>query len=133
MRHIDAAEDWLDSWTAGISARANQTAQLANGVAALEGAASSCGGSIRATVDASGLLTRLHLDDNVLRQMQGHELSRHIMATVHKAQTNLASQVAEQVKNTVGIDSETGRAVINSFTHRFKNEEATDDPRGEGR
>jgi DNA-binding protein YbaB len=115
---IDAAEDWLDGWTASVSAQAERAAELSRRVAALAGHARSGDGSIRVTVGSSGVLESLELDDTV-RQLRGPELSRRIMAVMRDAQAKLAGQVAAEVERTVGADTETGRAVIHSFESRF--------------
>lgn len=108
---LDAAEDWLDSWAAGVSAQAERAATLARRVAALTGSAENPGGSIRVTVGSSGQLAKLELDDR--------ELARRILAVMRRAQASLAAKVTAEVRDTVGADSETGRAVIHSFETRF--------------
>jgi hypothetical protein len=115
---IDAAEDWLDDWTAGVSAQAERAAALARRVAALTGSAESPDGSIKVTVGSTGQVEMLELDDRV-HQVRGPELARRIMAVMRDAQAGLAGQVAVQVEQTVGSDTETGRAVIHSFETRF--------------
>ena len=108
---VDAAEDWLDNWAAGVSAQAERAATLARRVAALTGSAESPGGSIRVTVGSSGQLAKLELDDR--------ELARRILAVTRGAQASLTAKVTAEVRDTVGADSETGRAVIHSFETRF--------------
>jgi hypothetical protein len=41
------------------------------------------------------------------------------MSVIRRAQAVLAGRVAEQVRETVGEDTETGRAVLHSFGSRF--------------
>jgi hypothetical protein len=41
------------------------------------------------------------------------------MSVMRRAQAVVSSRVAEQVRDTVGEDTETGRAVLNSFETRF--------------
>ncbi|MGK5683095.1 YbaB/EbfC family nucleoid-associated protein [Actinoplanes sp. URMC 104] len=118
MRDVDAAEDWLDSWVAGVDAHASRTAQLARQVAALTARASSDDGSITVTVGSSGQVEDLAFDDRVQR-LPGPELARRTLAVMRAAQQRLSAQVAEQVQQTVGADTETGRAVIGSFEQRF--------------
>jgi hypothetical protein len=111
MTDIDAAEDRLDHWTAGVSAQAERAATLSRRVAAPTGRAATDDGSIRVTVGSSGQLESLHLADE--------ELARTILAVMRRAQADLATKVAAEVEETVGADTETGRAVIHSFTTRF--------------
>jgi len=122
---IDAAEDWLDDWTAGISAQAERAATLSRRVAALTASAESADGSIKVTVGSAGQVESLDLDDP--------ELARRILSVMRKAQSNLARQVTAQVQDTVGADTETGRAVINSFESRFPQRESAEDDGGADR
>jgi hypothetical protein len=122
---IDAAEDWLDDWTASISAQAERAATLSRRVAALTGSAESADGSIKVTVGSAGQVESLDLDDA--------ELARRILSVMRKAQSNLARQVTTQVQDTVGADTETGRAVIDSFESRFRQRESEEDGGGTDR
>ncbi|MFC3988505.1 YbaB/EbfC family nucleoid-associated protein [Actinoplanes siamensis] len=118
MRNADEAEEWLDSWVSGADARAARTVELSRRVAALTGSARSRDGSIAVTVGSAGQLASLDIDDQALRTT-GRELSRQITALVRQAQAQLTAQVTEQVRRTVGLDTETGQAVIHSFATRF--------------
>ncbi|NUR70179.1 MAG: YbaB/EbfC family nucleoid-associated protein [Hamadaea sp.] len=118
FQNIDAAEEWLESWSAGVSEQAARAAQLSSRVASLTGKAESNDGSIRVTVGASGQVEKLELDDRV-QQFRGADLAAQILGVMRKAQARLSQQVAEEVQATVGADTETGRAVIHSFDTRF--------------
>lgn len=115
---IEAAEDWLNSWTASVNAQAERAAQLSSRVAGLRGSAESRDGSIRVTVGSSGQVEKLDLDDRVQR-LAGADLAKEILAVMRRAQATLSEQVTAEVAATVGADTETGRAVIHSFETRF--------------
>jgi hypothetical protein len=51
------------------------------------------------------------------------------MSLLARAQADLSAKVAEQVEDTVGADSETGRAVIHSYDERFPVPHDQDDER----
>jgi hypothetical protein len=123
---IDAAEEWLDSWASGVNAQAERAVTLSRRVARLTGSAESRDGSIKVTVGSSGQVEALDLDDRV-QQLRGAELSRQILAVMRRAQADLSGQVAAQVRETVGADTETGRAVIHSFEARFPEREPEDE------
>jgi YbaB/EbfC DNA-binding family protein len=118
MRDADAAEEWLDSWVAGVDARAARAVDLSRRVSTVTGEASSRDGSVSVAVGATGQLARLDIADRALTG-SGERLSREIMRLVAQAQAQVAARVADQVEQTVGADSETGRAVIQSFATRF--------------
>jgi YbaB/EbfC DNA-binding family len=115
---IDAAEDWLDSWVGQVNAQAQRSVELSRRVAALIGSAQGRDGAIRVTVGSAGQVERLELDDRV-HELSGPRLAQEIMSVIRRAQANLSGQVAEQVRETVGEDTETGRAVLQSFDARF--------------
>jgi DNA-binding protein YbaB len=117
-RSLDDADDWLRNWTAQASTRAEAAQRMSEGVAALTSTATLADGAIKATVAGSGLLTGLELDDRVQR-MPGRELAAQIMRAVAQAQAGLNTKVAAVVSDTVGAESETGRAVMTSFERRF--------------
>ena len=118
MRDVDEAEDWLDSWVAGVNARAARTADLARQVSALTGRARNTDGSITVTVGSNGQVEDLQLDDRVQR-LPGRELAQQILAVMRAAQRQLAERVAGQVERTPGADTPTGRAVVDAFDRRF--------------
>lgn len=128
---IDAAEEWLNSWTASVNAQAERAAQLTSRVAALTASAESSDGSIKVSVGSTGQIEKLALDDRVQR-LSGEELSRQILAVMRKAQASLSTLVTAEVAATVGVDTETGRAVIGSFETRFPQppQESEDGERG---
>ncbi|MCU7729204.1 YbaB/EbfC family nucleoid-associated protein [Actinoplanes sp. KI2] len=115
---IDAAEDWLDAWVAGVSQQAARTADLARQVSALTGQARSADGAITVTVGSTGQVEDLDLTDEV-HGRSGRELSREILAVMRAAQRRLSEQVTAEVDRTVGADTETGRAVVDGFARRF--------------
>jgi YbaB/EbfC DNA-binding family protein len=116
---IDAAEEWLDSWVGQVNAQAQRSVELSRRVAALTGSAQGRDGAIRVTVGSAGQVERLELDDRV-RELSGPRLAQEIMSVMRQAQVALSGQVAEQVRETVGKDTETGRAVLHSFDSRFR-------------
>ncbi|WP_305783018.1 YbaB/EbfC family nucleoid-associated protein [Symbioplanes lichenis] len=119
MSDVDAAEEWLDSWVARVDANAVRAVELSRRVAALTGSARSDDGLLEVVVGPAGQLESLRIDDRAAQQRTGPELSRGIMALVRRAQADLAARVAEQVERTVGADTETGRAVVQSYATRF--------------
>jgi hypothetical protein len=127
VRDIDSAEEWLDSWVAGVDANAARAVELSRRVAALTGEAQSRDGFVAVAVGSAGQLVRLDIDDRT--PLTGADLGREIMALVGRAQARLAARVADQVRETVGADTETGRAVIHSYAERFP-EPPPEDPDG---
>ena len=117
-RNLDADRDAMRSWSEHASGRTDAAADLADRVATLSASASGDDGAIGVTVASSGVLTGLELDDRVQR-LRGRELAGAIMLTMRRAQAGLTHRVAEAVDETVGADSETGRAVLESFAQRF--------------
>ncbi|GLY92819.1 YbaB/EbfC family nucleoid-associated protein [Actinoplanes sp. NBRC 103695] len=128
MNDIDAAEEWLDSWVSQVNAQAERSVELSRRVASLTGTAESRDGTIRITVGAAGQMEKLDLADGV-KDLSGRQLSREILSVMRAAQADLSGRAAEEVRATVGEDSETGRAVINSFDTRFPSPDEREDLR----
>ncbi|OJF11652.1 hypothetical protein [Couchioplanes caeruleus] len=125
MRDIDAAEEWLDSWAASVDANAARAVDLSRRVAALTGEARNPDGTITVAVGPAGQVVRLDLTEHPA-------LGRDIMSVIARAQADLSAKVADQVRDTVGADSDTGRAVIHSYDERFPAPREEDDERRGG-
>jgi hypothetical protein len=115
-RNLEAPADAVRSGS--VAGRTEAAAELADRVATLTSSADGRAGAIRVTVTSSGILTDLDLDDSVQR-MAGKDLAVEIVRVMHRAQAALLERVATVVGETVGADTETGRAVLDSFAQRF--------------
>lgn len=117
-RNLDDADDRARAQQSAAPVSSAAATALADRVAELSSSASGADRSIRVTVDSSGTVTGLELDDRV-RRMTGAELADEILRVMRRAQAGLADQIADAVRETVGADTDTGRAVLESFTSRF--------------
>jgi hypothetical protein len=116
-RDLDEAEQLVDDWQAGIEARAAQTRELAARLGALTATAKSDDELISVTVGASGAPTDLTLKEEI-RERPAAETARAILATIRKAQAALTAAATKATAETVGADSETGKAIIASYVSR---------------
>jgi hypothetical protein len=117
-KDLDGAEVRGRSWSDPEPGRAGAVSELADRVATLTASATGADRAIRVTVASSGVVTGLELDDRVQR-MSGAELAEEILRVMRRAQAGLADRVTEAVRETVGQDTETGRAVLASYGRRF--------------
>ena len=117
-RNFDEAERQVDDWQAGIEARAARARELSSRLAGLTATARSGDELVTVTVGAAGDLTGLELDERI-RKRPADRTAREIMATLRTARATLTAAVTEVTAETVGAESETGRAVITSYTGRF--------------
>jgi DNA-binding protein YbaB len=116
-RDADAADRWVDDWLAGIEERAAQAKDLSERLAQLTGSARSDDGLIEVSVGSSGTVTDLRLDEDIRRQPAART-AREILAAMRTAQAALAEQMSAAVAETVGAETEVGRAVVASFPSR---------------
>jgi hypothetical protein len=116
-RDLDEAEQLVDDWQAGIEARAAQTRKLAALLGALTATAESDDELISVTVGAAGAPIDLTLKDGI-REQPTADTARAILETMRKAQESLAAAAFEVTAETVGADSETGKAIIASYVAR---------------
>jgi hypothetical protein len=114
----DDADDWVRSWSHQMSGCASAATALADRICVLTATATGADRAIRVTVGSSGAVTGLELDDRV-RRMTGAELSEEILRAMRRAQSNLVDRVAEAVEETAGTDTQTSRAVLDSYCQRF--------------
>jgi len=114
---LDEAERRIDDWQAAIEQRATQARELAARIASLSGSARSGDGLVEIAVDSSGGVTDLRLDEQIRRQPAA-DTAAQILATLAAAQDDLLTQATTVTEETVGADSETGRAVLASLARR---------------
>jgi DNA-binding protein YbaB len=112
-RDLDEAERLVDDWQAGIEERAAQARELAARLGSLTGTARSDDGLVSVTVGSSGALVDLELDEEI-RQQPAATTAREILSALRAAQRALTSAATAVTAETVGADSETGKAVIAS-------------------
>lgn len=113
-RDWDTAERMVDDWQDGFERRAAQARDLASQLAGLSASARSADDLIEVTVGRSGELVGLRLDEAIRRQPVA-TTEREILATVATARTALAAKVAAAVADTVGAESESGRAILAAY------------------
>ena len=111
-------EAWTEDWWSAVSARADRAVQLAQRISELLVTESGARGAVEVTVAGSGIVTDLRLSQRAA-DMRPAALVEAILATMRRAQARLAGRVAEIAADTVGTDSETGRAAVASFAERF--------------
>jgi hypothetical protein len=114
---LDAAERMVDDWQAGFEQRATQARDLATRLAGLTASARSDDGFVTVTIGPDGAMIGLELDEAV-RRRPAAETARQILATLAAAQADLTAQATTVTAETVGADSETGKAVLASLTRR---------------
>ncbi|GAA5186617.1 hypothetical protein GCM10023322_33250 [Rugosimonospora acidiphila] len=114
---LDDAGARVDGWLAGIEDRAARARALSGLVAELTATASNADRSITITVDSSGLLSGVTMDDAV-RRHSGQWIAQEVLATTRKAVARLADRIGGAVDETVGRDSPEGRAVTALFQAR---------------
>ncbi len=116
-RDLDEAARLVDDWQAGIEARAAQARALAARLGALTATARSDDRLVSVTVGSTGAITDLELAEEI-RQRPAAETARAVLAVMRAAQASLTDAATTVTAETVGAESETGRAVIASYVSR---------------
>ncbi|WP_089153984.1 YbaB/EbfC family nucleoid-associated protein [Micromonospora sp. NBS 11-29] len=115
---LDAATHRLDEWESTLAARAARATALAQRTRALTGTARSADGLVEVTVDPSGLLTDLRLDERT-RQHSAAHTARQIMTTTRAAHADLLRQLTDATIDTLGADDPAARAIVESHRRRL--------------
>jgi hypothetical protein len=116
-RDLDEAERMVDDWQARIEERAVQARALSVRLGSLTATAQSEDELVKVTVGASGTMSDLTLEEGI-RDRPAAETARAILATLRAAQASLTRAATQATAETVGADSETGKAVIASYAAR---------------
>ena len=113
-RDLDEADRLVGGWQAGIAERASRARALAERLSTLTATARSDDGLVSVTIDSSGHLTDLVLEEGV-RRRPAAVTARAILAAVEAARGSLTAAVRVSTDETVGAGTETGRAVIAAY------------------
>jgi DNA-binding protein YbaB len=114
---LDQAERMIDQWQAAFEERAAQARAMSARLLALTAAAESDDGLVRVTVGASGSIAGLDLREGI-RDRPAAETARAILSTLRAAQAALTDAATAVTAETIGVGSETGKAVIASYAAR---------------
>lgn len=101
----------IDDWQRDIERRAEQARALARRTAELSATARSDDGLVEVTVGHDGQLAGLRLGEGI-RQRPAAATARQIVETLRAAKADLLRQFGEATADTVGEQSETGRALL---------------------
>ncbi|MEU4551917.1 YbaB/EbfC family nucleoid-associated protein [Micromonospora violae] len=123
---LDAAGRRLDEWEAAMADRAARAKTLSSHVQTLTGTATSPDRSVQVTVDSSGLLVDLRLDERI-RHQPSTQTARQIMETTRAAHADLLRRLTETTTETLGADDPTGHAIIDSYQRRLGPDESPPD------
>lgn len=115
---IGPAMERIDEWERGFTERAARAKELAERTARLSATGREADGLVEVSVGSDGQVTGLRLDEGIRRQPAA-TTARQIMAAIRTAQTELSRQFEEITAETVGLDNETGRAVMAGLRARL--------------
>ncbi|WP_320064386.1 YbaB/EbfC family DNA-binding protein [Micromonospora sp. RTGN7] len=125
---LDEATRRLDDWESSLAARAARARTLSAQVQALTGTASSPDRAVEVTVDSSGLLVDLRLDERTRRDAAAHT-ARQILDTTRAARADLLRRVTEVTTRTLDVDDPTAAALVDSYRRRLDPDQGTPDAR----
>ena len=118
-RDLEDAQRMIDDWQTGIEARAAQARELSARLSGLTATTESDDELVRVTISSTGALVRLELAEGI-RGRPAAETAHEIMKTLRTARERLTAAATEATRETVGVESATGRAIIASFAERMR-------------
>ncbi|WP_233599859.1 YbaB/EbfC family nucleoid-associated protein [Micromonospora sp. M71_S20] len=92
----------------------------------MRGTATSPDRTIQVTVDASGLLVDLRLDERT-RQHSAAHTARHLLATTQAAHADLLSRITKATTSILGTEDPTAAALVESYRRRLDPDRSTPD------
>jgi hypothetical protein len=108
----------IEQWERGFEERAAQARVLAERASGLSATAREGDGTVEVTVGSGGQITGLRLDEEIRRQPAA-TTARQILVAITSAKASLVRDFARATADTVGLDSATGQAVMNSLNVRL--------------
>jgi DNA-binding protein YbaB len=114
----DPALARIEQWERGFEERAAQARVLAERTSGLSATAREGDGMVEVTVGSGGQVADLRLDEEIRRQPAA-TTARQILAAITSAKASLVRDFAQATAETVGLESATGQAVMNSLNVRL--------------
>ncbi|WCN79206.1 YbaB/EbfC family DNA-binding protein [Micromonospora sp. LH3U1] len=124
---LDAAGRRLDEWESSLAARAERAKTLSATMRDLTGSARNADRTVEVTVDSSGLLIDLRLDEPIRQQPAAHT-ARQILDTTRAARADLLRQVTDAATQSLGDDA-SAQAIIDSYRSRLIHDQGSSDAR----
>ncbi|MEV4122959.1 YbaB/EbfC family DNA-binding protein [Micromonospora sp. NPDC049645] len=124
---LDAAQLRLDEWESSLAERAERAKRLSTMMRDLTGTARNADRTVDVTVDSTGLLIDLRLDERIRRQPAAHT-ARQILETTTAARADLLRQVNVVTAGSLGDDA-SAQAIIDSYRSRLLPDQGSDDAR----
>jgi DNA-binding protein YbaB len=114
----DQMEHRLSQWTQGFASKAAQFQTMRAQVAQIQVTEVSADGAVRVTVDSTGALTDLALNEKI-RDLSPPEVAAQVMTCLRRAQQQLAPRVHEAMLDTVGGEDHLVDRVVSGYRERF--------------
>jgi DNA-binding protein YbaB len=122
------SQDSLARWVAAGKAKAVRFQQMRAEVQQIAVTETSADGVVTVTVDASGNVTNLHVTDGA-SGWPGAKISTVLLATMRRAQAQLADRIAEVMTATVGDEPNALNTVLTSYHSKFPQPTPDEPPR----
>jgi DNA-binding protein YbaB len=116
---LNAAGRRVDEWDSSLAERATKAAVLSRRLAELAGTATSDDRLVEVTVDSSGALVGLRLDEQI-RAQPASRTAEQILAAIRAAHENLVRQASAATIEALGADDPAGRAVVDAYEKRLR-------------
>ncbi|MEE6263805.1 YbaB/EbfC family nucleoid-associated protein [Plantactinospora sonchi] len=122
----DSATEWLSAWKGRIDKLASDTKAMSDRLQELRVTAADRNGLAEVTVDSTGALVDLRLDQRIQR-VAPEAVARAIMDTIRVAKGQIADRSQEIIAETVGTESAAARAIATRVGQQLRGADP-DDP-----
>lgn len=112
------AEDWVAQLQQRAAKQLEDSQRMAAELEKLSITASNPDKSVTVSIDASGIMTDLRLSQDI-KSKSAADLAEEILGMQRKAQNQLGKAASQVVKDSVGLETATGEAVMNGYRKRF--------------
>ncbi|MEV0810461.1 YbaB/EbfC family nucleoid-associated protein [Micromonospora sp. NPDC050200] len=116
---LDAARHRVDGWESAVADRATRARALSARLAGLTATAHSADRTVEATVDSSGALVDLRLDERTRAQPAARTAAQ-VLTTTRKAYAELLRQVTRVTEEMLGPDDPAGPVIVASYGRRLR-------------
>jgi hypothetical protein len=116
---LDAAQRRVDQWESSLAEHPAKASALSLRLAGMTATAHSEDRLVEATVDTSGALVGLRLDEQI-RAQPASRTAEQILATTRAAHEKVVRQASAATVEALGADDPAGRAIIDAYEKRLR-------------
>ncbi|CAM3200307.1 hypothetical protein STSO111631_06495 [Stackebrandtia soli] len=115
--------EWIDDWKRRADKLRDDTLEMAEKMERLSVSSVNGDNDIRVTVNSQGVVTEIRFKESV-RDKPADDIAQQVLSTMRAAQNKVIEGARLVMEQTVGTESETGRAIVSGLEQQLRPRES---------